>query len=94
MNATHTAQLSFPLSSILSAGTAHSPVIPRSGALRSGDRITCSARFGADRTCGCGSTSFRVDGGRGPHAAQMRCERFGARGRWIAGIYLNLENCI
>jgi hypothetical protein len=90
MSAIHTAQLSFPLSSNSSAGTAHAPVIQRSGALRVGYRIICSAKYGPLRPCDfCDCAVFHVERGVSPHALRARCE--GCRRGEVAFANLSTE---
>jgi hypothetical protein len=88
MGATHAAQLLLPLPSF-SRAAADTPVVPRLGMLRMGDRLACSARFGVFRPCdACGSAAFVVEAGRGPHAGLLRCEQCGRANRWLSRNYL------
>jgi hypothetical protein len=87
---THTAQLGFPF--LPPAPSMPPAVTPALGALKVGDRIACAGRFGPFRSCdSCGSTEFVVEPGAGPHAAGLRCDRCGARGRWLPRTYLATE---
>jgi hypothetical protein len=83
----HTTQLYLPLPTLSIARSARS-VIPQIGMLRIGDHVSCTSRFGAFRSCDCGSTKFTVELGRGPHATLLRCEQCGRGNRWLSRVYL------
>jgi hypothetical protein len=62
------------------------PVI---GGLAIGDHVVCDAKRGAFRPCiWCGSNTFTVALGKGPHVAQLRCDECGCGGRWLKLRYL------
>jgi hypothetical protein len=86
----HTSQLALPLLPMTIRAAVSSAIPPVVGALRLGDHIACTSRFGPFRPCDrCSGTSFVVEPGAGPHAAGLRCDQCGGRGRWLSRIYMN-----
>jgi hypothetical protein len=61
---------------------------PEQTLLRLGDRVECRGQKGLFRSCRCGSNSFTVMSGAGPHAAQLRCDECGCGGRWVGRFHM------
>jgi hypothetical protein len=60
------------------------PLAPAQRPLRINDRVTCDQPAGVFRPCQCGSTSFTVKEGKGPHAGELTCNACHRRGRWLS----------
>jgi hypothetical protein len=54
------------------------------GRLASEMRPTAPRTVTRPKSCRCGSNSFVVEAGRGPHAAHLRCEQCGRGGTWMS----------
>jgi hypothetical protein len=48
------------------------------------DRLVCDAPNGLFRPCNCGSVTFTVMPGVGPHVAQLACDACHRGGRWLS----------
>jgi hypothetical protein len=64
------------------------PIAPGQRPLRIGERVTCDRPAGVFQPCRCGSTSFTVREGKGPHAGQLVCNACHRRGRWLSRAHL------
>jgi hypothetical protein len=75
------------------------PAPPRAGppqaqpwwrGLVQGESVECTDTTGVFRKCNCGSTSFVVTAGAGPHAAGLQCGECGRGGRWLSKRYFEI----
>jgi hypothetical protein len=60
------------------------PIAPTERPLRLNDTVACDQPTGVFRPCACGCTTFTVQEGKGPHAAQLTCDHCRRGGRWLS----------
>ncbi len=58
-------------------------IAPAQKRLRIGDHVECRELAGVFRPCPCGSISFTVCEGKGPHPAALDCDNCHRGGRWL-----------